>query len=165
MDLVMQLAWAALAVAAVVLVRRRIGRPRAGWRAVAVCLSTIAVDKAIDLQNLGLLLAKWAVRMMAGGNLGEQRGAVRDVLLVSATLVALAAGVWFASLARRRDEPGLIAAISGIGLIALLVGLRLVPVFAVLRDERVGWILEAAAIAVLACGLRQGFLASRRTST
>jgi hypothetical protein len=165
MDLVMLMAWTALAAAAALLVRSRIGRPRVGWRVVAVCLCTIAVDKAIDLQNLSLALAKWAVRRMAGGGLGEQRGAVRDTLLVSATLVALAAAAWFARVARRRDEPGLIPAIAGLGLIAVLVGLRLVPAFAVLREERIGWGFEFAAVALVAIGLRQGFLQAKRTST
>jgi hypothetical protein len=156
MDLVMQIAWIAAAAAAVVLVRRRRGSPRAIWRIAAAGLVVIALDKALDLQNLLLALAKWGVRELAGGDLGEHRQLLRDALLVAATIAGVAFVVWLSRRERARERGSLLA-LTGLAMVAVLVGLRLVPAFGTLHDERVGWLVEAVALACVGAGLRRGF--------
>jgi len=154
-NLVMDLAWIAAAVAAVVLVRRRRGSPRAVWGITAAGLVVIALDKMLDLQNPLLALAKWSVRQLAGGELGEHRQQLRDALMVAGAIASVAFVVWLWRRERARERGSLLA-VTGLAVIVVLVGLRLVPAFGVLDDDRVGWLVEAAALALVGAGLWRG---------
>ena len=59
----------------------------------------------------------------------------------------------------------MLQAFVGLSLIVVLVGLRLVSAFAVLHDPRLGWVVESAAIVLVANGLRRGWRAGQQGST
>lgn len=162
MDAVMQVAWTALAVAAVALAAK-LRRPRGLWPALAALCVVIAVDKAVDLQTPAYALARETARAaLAAIGLADARRAVKAALLVAGTLVALAALV---VLLRRspRATRGERFAVAAFALVAALVGLRFVPGLGWLADPRLGWACEAVACGLLATGLADGFRRCDRT--
>lgn len=162
MDLAMQLAWTALAVAAVALVARHRG-PRGLWWLVAAACVVVAVDKAVDLQTHVFATGKAAARAaLAALGLDGARKPVKAALLLAGTLAALAAFAWLLRRDRAIDAPKRLAC-AGLALVVALVGLRFAPGMGWLADVRASWAVEAVACGLVAIGLRGGFRRCDRT--
>lgn len=162
MDVVMQVAWTALAIAAVALAAR-LRAPRGLWPALAALCVVVAVDKAVDLQTPIFAAAREAARaLLAAVGLADARRALKATLLVGGTLVAL--GV-VAVVVRRspRASRGERPALAAFAVVAALVGLRFVPGLGWLADPRLGWACEAVACGLLVAGLADGFRRCDRT--
>jgi hypothetical protein len=157
MDLLMQAAWTLLAVAAVLLPCRRRAPARDAWWLVAAACCLVALDKAVDVQVWCFTTAKALVQAaVASLGLDGERRLLRHVLLVAATGAAVVGTVVLV----RRDpdlDRAKRCALAGLVLVVLLVGLRLLPGFAWLHDERVGWLVEGLGCGLVAIGLRRGF--------
>jgi len=156
MDVVMQCAWTALAVAAVLLVLRPRGGRGLWWFVASACV-VIALDKAIDVQTFVFHSAKELTgELLAAVGLAEARKRVKVAMLLAATIVGLAALLWLVRRDRAIDRAKLLAC-TGLALVMALVGIRAVPGLDRLADPRAGWVVEAIACSCVAAGLWGGF--------
>jgi hypothetical protein len=167
-DAITLVVWCTLAVAAVLLVARRPRLRRGTWPLVAACCCVIALDKAIDVQTVVYRLVRWCCRATESAfRLREQHPVVKACVLLTATGGVCAVAGWLLWRDRPLDRPRAFAA-GGLLLVVLLVGLRLVPGLDWLDAESHGWIVEGAACAAIAFGLRgawrQDTIRAQRTS-
>lgn len=156
-DLITLVVWAVLAFVSGLLLWRRPAARRGAWLVVAGFCVVVAVDKAFDLQTIGYEVLRFVAR---GGEvlleLPEHDRRVKAGILLLGTMLAMAAIAFLV----HRDRPldgGRRPALLGIGLVVSLVGMRFVPGLGRLADERIGWAVEALAVACLGIGLRRGF--------
>ena len=161
MDLLMDVLWTLLAAASVWLVVRLPAADRGAWLIVMTVCCLFAVDKALDVQVIFYDLMRTVVRAAEDWfDFQGDRWVVRGLLLVGG-IVGIAL-VIRSCVRRDRDfDRGKRLAIAGLLLVVLMVGARLLPGFAWLADQRVGWAIEVAACGLVAAGVRAGFVKKR----
>ena len=155
-DLVTLVVWSLLALFALWLVLRLPRGVRGTWLVVAAYCSVVAIDKSIDLQSTFYRLVQWGIDLLDPSlGLRRHRTVLRIALLVPLTALAVGGTLWLVRRDRRLDRARLMA-ITGLVLVLLLVGLRLLPGLEAI-DETTGWIVEGIACACVGCGLRMGW--------
>jgi hypothetical protein len=153
-------AWCALALAALVVLWRTPRARRGAWYVVAGYCVVVATDKAIDVQMVVFQLVQWLAQQLdALAGTRVPRTAVRFGAVAVLGGVAAVVTVWWV-----RRDPQLTRdkrlALLGLGVVMAYVAARMVPGLAILQHEAVGWLVEAVAIACLACGLWRGHRAA-----
>ena len=162
MDLVMQCAWLALAVAAIALLAR-CPSPRGCWWIVAAGCALAAADEWFDLQSACFRFGKEvAGAALHAVGFDAHRPLAKVALLGFGTLAAVAAVWWFARRDRAFDRSKALAC-AGLALALAFVGARLLPGLTWLFDSPVGVAIEVVAWALVSIGVRGGFRRCDRT--
>ena len=162
MDLFMQIAWLALAIAAIALLAR-CPAPRGCWWIVAAGCTLAAIDEWFDLQSVAFRLGKWAAgAVVHAAGLDAHRSAAKVGVLVVGTAAAVAA-VWWVARRDRAFHRDKALACAGLALALAFVGCRLLPGMTWLFDSDLGLAIEAAAWLLVSFGVRGGFRRCDRT--
>jgi len=138
-------------------------RERASWGLVSAACAVIVTDKLVDLQTWLLRSAKASLRGLDPEQRMRGEHLWMRVLLLGSLMAAGVVGLWlWARLDRARTWPKR-AALAGLALVVLFLGMRLFPRFNDWTGHPRDLVVEAAAWLLVAGGVGYGWRTKTRS--